>query len=182
MSRAIGPFLHSLAHIAPRKSRLPLIPTTLCVTQDSCQPHRPHARTVGGKTTSSQPLGRTGRPTWPPGSWCSSSVHLTCHASWPQGQRSQGPGLGPATHPFPVFGHTHLWLCVYWRLLNRSTQTQWGPPFLLPHGRSLFYFRTCLSPRPGGPTPPGSEPPPPTLNWLHRCCCIHTAPSQSSLS
>ena len=87
-------------------------------------------------------------------------VFLLCspdlpHASWPQGQRSQGPGLGPATHPLPVlWAHPPVALCI---LATPEPQHPDPPgPSLSPtHGGSLFYFRTRLSQDPGGPPRPG---------------------------
>lgn len=100
---------------------------------------------------------------WPPG--CS-------HSSWPQGQRSQCPGLGPAAHSHPV-----LWAHLPMAL---RTQTR-GPPFpLTPWPTPGSTFRGCLSPRRGDPIPPRCEPPPSTSNWLP--CFAVLAQPQASLS
>lgn len=122
------------------------------------------------KTTSGQPLGHTGRPSWPPGSRCPFSVRLVAHT--PPGLRGRGPGAqASAPPPIPTrsCGHIYPWLCTLALTVQNQTARAQHPnlgpsvspaPWLTPDST----FRGCLSPRCGEPTPPRSEWPPPTNN------------------
>lgn len=101
----------------------------------------PHQGPVG-KTTS--------RPTW-------LGVLLVClpdgsPPSWPQGQRSQGPSLGPATHSFLILWARPMALCTPATHSPKSDSLTLAPkpglpgPILghspsLPMADSLFYFQ-----------------------------------------